>query len=176
MPQAHWMLGLPAFGGAYEFGQVGTGLPRFRFHRRMSSFFLKRTNGIPERGSWIAVIVVRPIFQYLSLSLPVRCLTYSSLFSLLFLYFFFYSAAMCGVCPGTLVTWPWLRLSTIVLWDLGLRFASHVIVAGSWVRSPCPVVTGQAASCPWDGSICTRWIWSISSSKIWVLLLWNAGC
>ena len=22
---------------------------------------------------------------------------------------------------------------------------------------------GQAASCPWDGGICMRWIWSISS-------------
>ena len=24
-----------------------------------------------------------------------------------------YSVEMCGVCPGTLVTWPWVRLSMI---------------------------------------------------------------
>ena len=42
----------------------------------------------------------------------------------------------------------------------------HVRVAGSWVRSPCLVVPGQAASCLWDGGICTRWIWSISPTKI----------
>ena len=42
----------------------------------------------------------------------------------------------------------------------------HVSVAGSLVRSPCLVVPGQAASCPLDGGICTRWIWSISPTKI----------
>ena len=26
-----------------------------------------------------------------------------------------YSAVICGVCPGTLATWPWLRLSMILL-------------------------------------------------------------
>ena len=48
----------------------------------------------------------------------------------------------------------------------GLRFASRVRVTGSWVRSPCLLVPRQAASCPWDGGICTRWIWSISPTKI----------
>ena len=46
--------------------------------------------------------------------------------------------------------------NTVVLRDLGLRFASHVRVAGSWVQSPCLVVPGQDASCLCDGSICTR--------------------
>ena len=48
-----------------------------------------------------------------------------------------------------------------MVWDLGLRFASRVRVAGSWVRSPCLVVPEQAASYPWDGGKCTRWIWSV---------------
>ena len=46
-----------------------------------------------------------------------------------------YSAAMCGVCPGTLVTWPWLRLSMI--YCCALRPWSQICVtcrvAGSWV-------------------------------------------
>ena len=45
------------------------------------------------------------------------------------------------------------------------RVSSRVRVAGSWVQSPC-LVPGQAAACPWDGGICTRWIWSISPTKI----------
>ena len=51
-----------------------------------------------------------------------------------------------------------------------LRHVSELLVP-AWVRSPCLVVPGQAASCPWDGGICTRWIWSISPTKICVWLL-----
>ena len=49
MPPAHRMLGLPAFGGAYEFGQLGSG--NILFHRRMSFFFKEPTaslRGVPE--------------------------------------------------------------------------------------------------------------------------------
>ena len=46
-----------------------------------------------------------------------------------------------------------------------LRHVSESLVP-AWVRSPCLVVPGQAASCPWDGGVCTRWICSISPTKI----------
>ena len=37
-----------------------------------------------------------------------------------------YSAAMCGVCPGTLVTWTWLRLS--MLYCCAMRPWSQICV------------------------------------------------
>ena len=45
-----------------------------------------------------------------------------------------------------------------MLRDFGLRYASHVGVAGSRIRSPCLVVPGQDASVPRDGCIRTRWL------------------
>ena len=84
-------------------------------------------------------------------------------------------AIMCGAWPGTLVTWPRLRLSMIVLWDFGLRYVSRVGVTGSRIRSPCLVVPGQDASGPNYGWIGMRWVRSISPTQIWVWLLQNAG-
>ena len=42
-----------------------------------------------------------------------------------------------------------------------LRHVSELLDTGFGL-----VVPGQAASCPWDGGIYTRWIWSLSSTKI----------
>ena len=56
---------------------------------------------------------------------------------------------MCGSWPGTLVTWPWLRLSmiySVLLWDIGLRYPSRVGVGFSRFRSSCLVVSGKDAS------------------------------
>ena len=90
-----------------------------------------------------------------------------------------YSEVMCGDWPGTLVTWPWLRLSMIyccaLRLDFGLTYASRVGGAGSRFRSPCLVVSGQDASGPCNGCICSRWLRSISPTQIWVWLLRNAG-
>ena len=77
---------------------------------------------------------------------------------------------------GTLVTWPWLRLSMI--YCCALRIWSQICVtcrrAGSRFLSPCLVVSGQDASDPWDGCIRSRWLRSISQTQIWVWLLRNA--
>ena len=50
-----------------------------------------------------------------------------------------YSAAMCGVCPGTLVTWLWLCLSMIYCCALRPWSQICVMCQSSWVRSPCVV-------------------------------------
>ena len=46
-----------------------------------------------------------------------------------------------------------------------LSHVSELLVSG-FGGPVCLVVPGQAALCPWDGGICTRWIWSISPTKI----------
>ena len=44
-------------------------------------------------------------------------------------------------------------VSSQIVWDFGLRYASRVGVAGSRIRSPCLVVPEQHASGPKDGCI-----------------------
>ena len=46
---------------------------------------------------------------------------------------------------------------------LDLRHVSELLVPGFGRPVFC---AGQAASYPWDDGICTRWIWSISPTKI----------
>ena len=54
----------------------------------------------------------------------------------------------------------------VLLLVFGLRYASRVGVARSWFWSPCPVVSGQDASGPWDGCTRTRWLRCISPTQI----------
>ena len=58
-----------------------------------------------------------------------------------------YSAAMCGVCPGTLVTWPWLRLSMI--YCCALRPLSQICVTcqSCWFLGLVALSCRAGASC-----------------------------
>ena len=58
-----------------------------------------------------------------------------------------YSAAMCGVCPGTLVTWPWLRLSMI--YCCALRPLSQICVTcqSCWFLGSVTLSGCAGASC-----------------------------
>ena len=58
-----------------------------------------------------------------------------------------YSAAMCGVCPGTLVTGPWLRLSMI--YCCALRPWSQICVTcqGCWFLGSVALSSCAGASC-----------------------------
>ena len=47
-----------------------------------------------------------------------------------------------------------------------MRHVSEFLVPGSWIWSPCLVVPGKVASGPRDDGIHTRWIWSISPTKV----------
>ena len=78
--------------------------------------------------------------------------------------------------PGTLVTWPLLRLGMI--YCFAVRLWSQVCVT----CRRCWFLVSVALSCvgarclgPWDGCIRSRWLRSISPTQIWVWLLRNAG-
>ena len=51
-------------------------------------------------------------------------------------------------------------------YDILLCSVSDVGGAGSRFRSPCLVVSGKDASGPWDGCIRSRWLRSISQTRI----------
>ena len=59
-----------------------------------------------------------------------------------------YSAAMCGVCPGTLVTWPWLRLS--MTYCCALRPWSQICVTcqSCWFLGSVALSCCAGARCP----------------------------
>ena len=82
-----------------------------------------------------------------------------------------YSVVMCGAWPGKLGTSPWHRLG--MRYSCALRLWYQICVTCRSCRRL--VVPGQHASGPRDGGICTRWIWSISSTQVLALLLRNVG-
>ena len=88
-----------------------------------------------------------------------------------------YSAVMCWAWPGTIVTWPWLRLSMIYCCALRLWSQICVTCRRYWFLDSVALscCTAQDASGPRDGCIRTRWLRSISLTKILVWLLQNAG-
>ena len=82
----------------------------------------------------------------------------------------------------TLVIWPWRSGSMTYccaqrLWSL-IRITCwnwfSSLVGGSRIWSSCLVVPGKDASGPSEGGIHTKWIWSISPTKVWVRLLRNS--
>ena len=58
-----------------------------------------------------------------------------------------YSATMCGVCAGTLVTWPWLRLSMIYCFSLRPWSQIYVTCQSCWFLGSVALSCRAGASC-----------------------------
>ena len=88
-----------------------------------------------------------------------------------------YSVVISGACPGSLATWPWLRICVIYSCALRLYFQIYVMGqnAGPLFWSPYLLVPRQDASELRDCCIRTRWIRINSQTQIWEWLLRNGG-
>ena len=58
-----------------------------------------------------------------------------------------YPVAMCGVCPGTLVTWPWLRLGMIYCCALRPWSQICIMCQSCWFLGSVALSCCAGASC-----------------------------